>query len=46
VIAHAVLYGALLRITSPYTAMLGVSAVVVLAGQLIGIRLWRRHRAA
>jgi sulfoxide reductase heme-binding subunit YedZ len=46
VIAHAVLYGALLRITSPYTALLGVSAVAVLAGQLIGIRLWRRRRAA
>jgi len=45
VIAHAVLYGALLRITSPYTALLGVSAVAVLAGQLIGIRLWRRRRA-
>jgi sulfoxide reductase heme-binding subunit YedZ len=45
VIAHAVLYGALLRITSPYTALLGVSAVAVLAGQLIGIRLWRQRRS-
>jgi methionine sulfoxide reductase heme-binding subunit len=45
VIVHAVLYGALWRKTSPYTWLLVVSTVMVLAGQAIGVRLWRRRRA-
>lgn len=45
VVAHAVLYGALLRLTSPYTTVLGVSVVAVLVGQAVGIRLWRQRNA-
>jgi sulfoxide reductase heme-binding subunit YedZ len=45
VIAHAVLYGALWRLTSPYTALLGVSLVAVGVAQAIGIRLWRKRQA-
>lgn len=45
VIAHAVLYGALLRVTSPYTAVLGVCLVAVVVGQGVGIRLWRQRAA-
>jgi sulfoxide reductase heme-binding subunit YedZ len=45
VIVHAVLYGALWRRTSPYTLLLVISTVIVLAGQAIGVRLWRRRRA-
>lgn len=44
VVAHSVLYGALLRLTSPYTALLGVSVVAVLVGQAVGIGLWRRGK--
>ena len=45
VIAHAVLYGALLRVTSPYTALLGVCLVAVVVGQGVGMRLWRQRAA-
>jgi sulfoxide reductase heme-binding subunit YedZ len=45
VIAHALLYGALWRLTSPYTALLGASLVAVLVAQIAGIRLWRRRNA-
>lgn len=45
VVVHAVLYGALWRKTSPYTALLGITAIVVLAGQAVGVRLWRRRAA-
>ncbi len=45
VVVHAVLYGALLRLTSPYTALLGVSVVAALVGQVVGIRLWRQRNA-
>ena len=45
VVAHSVLYGALLRLTSPYSALLGVSVVAVLVGQVVGIRLWRQRNA-
>lgn len=45
VITHAVLYGALLRVTSPYTALLGVCLVAVVVGQGVGIRLWRQRAA-
>lgn len=44
VIAHAIFYGALLRITSPSTLLLGLSVIAVLAGQTVGIWLWRGRR--
>jgi sulfoxide reductase heme-binding subunit YedZ len=44
VILHAFFYGALLRVTSPFTLMLGVSVIAVFAAQTAGIWLWRRRR--
>lgn len=45
VLLHAFFYGALLRLTSPFT-LLGVLIVVaVVTGQAIGIWLWRRRSA-
>jgi|GEM_PF-2669157 len=43
---HAVLYGALWRLKSPYTVTLIASVVVVAGGQAVGVRLWRRRQAA
>lgn len=43
VIVHSFFYGALLRMTSPYTILLGLSVIAILAGQVVGIRLWRRR---
>jgi DMSO/TMAO reductase YedYZ heme-binding membrane subunit len=43
VIAHAFFYGALLRETSPYTILLGVSVVAVVVGQAVGVWLFRRR---
>jgi sulfoxide reductase heme-binding subunit YedZ len=43
VIAHAIYYGALLRVTSPSTLLLGLSVVAVFIGQLVGVWLWRRR---
>lgn len=45
VFAHALLYGALWRLTSPYTALLAVSLAVVVVVQVVGIRLWRQRNA-
>jgi DMSO/TMAO reductase YedYZ heme-binding membrane subunit len=42
VVAHAFFYGALLRMTSPFTIMLALAVTAVLVGQLTGIWLWRR----
>jgi sulfoxide reductase heme-binding subunit YedZ len=42
VIVHAFFYGALLRETSPYTILLGLSVIAVVVGQGVGIRLFRR----
>ena len=44
VIAHAFFYGALLRATSPYTILLGLSVLGVVVGQGVGIWLFRRTR--
>ena len=44
VIAHAIFYGALLRVTSPYTLLLGLIVIAVFAGQAMGIWAWRRRR--
>lgn len=43
VIVHAFFYGALLRETSPYTILLGLSALMFLVGQAVGIWLFRRR---
>jgi DMSO/TMAO reductase YedYZ heme-binding membrane subunit len=45
VIAHAFFYGALLRTTSPFTLLLGLSVIAVFVGQGVGIWLWRRRYA-
>ncbi|GAB3433203.1 hypothetical protein [Flindersiella endophytica] len=45
IVLHAFFYGALLRTTSPLTWTLGLSFVTVLAGQAIGIWLYRHKRA-
>ncbi len=42
VILHAFFYGALLRVRSPFTLLLGVSIVAVFVGQAVGVWLWRR----
>jgi hypothetical protein len=42
VILHAFFYGAFLRVTSPYTLLLGLTVVAVLVGQAVGVALWRR----
>jgi DMSO/TMAO reductase YedYZ heme-binding membrane subunit len=43
VIAHAFFYGALLRETSPYTILLGLSVIAVVVGQGVGVWLFRRR---
>jgi len=45
VIAHAFFYGALLRVTSPFTVLLGLSVIAVFVGQAVGVWLWRRRSA-
>ncbi len=40
VVLHAFFYGALLRMTSPFTLLLVFSVVAVFAGQVMGIWLW------
>jgi sulfoxide reductase heme-binding subunit YedZ len=45
VIAHAIYYGALLRLTSPSTLLLGTSVIAVLVAQVAGVWLWRRRYA-
>jgi ABC-type proline/glycine betaine transport system permease subunit len=43
VVAHAIFYGALSRVTSPLTLLLLASVVGVVVGQGIGVWLWRRR---
>jgi sulfoxide reductase heme-binding subunit YedZ len=43
VVVHAFFYGALLRMTSPFTVLLLLSVGAVSAGQVLGIWLWRRR---
>jgi DMSO/TMAO reductase YedYZ heme-binding membrane subunit len=45
VVVHAVFYGALSQMTSPFTLILVVTVIVVLLGQAVGIWLWRRRHA-
>lgn len=42
-VVHSLFYGALGRLSSPFTVLLFTTAVLVLAGQLLGVRLWRRR---
>ena len=44
VIAHAIFYGALRRVTSPSTRVLGLSVIAVLVAQAVGVWRWRRVR--
>ena len=43
VILHAFFYGALVRMTSPFTLLLLLTLIAVVAGQAVGIWLWRRR---
>ena len=43
---HAFFYGALLRMTSPFTLLLILSVMAVFVGQTVGVWLWRRRYAA
>jgi methionine sulfoxide reductase heme-binding subunit len=45
VIAHAIFYGALLRVTSITTILLGMIVSMVFIGQMAGIWLWRRRHS-
>jgi len=45
VIVHAFFYGALLRLESPFTVLLGLSVGAVFTGQAVGVWLWRRRYA-
>lgn len=45
VVVHAFFYGALVRMTSPYTLLLGLSVIAVLVGQVLGVWLWRRRHS-
>jgi len=45
VVLHAVYYGALKRVTSPFTRVLIATVIMVVLGQAIGIWLWRRRNA-
>jgi sulfoxide reductase heme-binding subunit YedZ len=45
VVMHAVFYGALRRMTSPFTALLLFTVIAVVLGQAVGIWLWRRRRS-
>lgn len=40
-ILHALFYGALLRMTSPFTLLLNLSLIAVFIGQGVGVWLWR-----
>lgn len=45
VVLHAFFYGALLRVTSPFTVLLVLSVIAVFVGQAVGFWLWRRRYA-
>lgn len=45
VIVHAFFYGALVRATSPFTILLGLSVIAVFVGQAVGVWLWRQRHA-
>jgi sulfoxide reductase heme-binding subunit YedZ len=43
VVLHSIFYGALSRMTSPFTIILIYTVTAVLVGQAVGIWLWRRR---
>lgn len=43
VVTHAIYYGALLRVTSPSTLLLGLGVALVFVGQTVGFWLWRKR---
>ena len=43
VIAHAIFYGALWRVTSPSILLLGLTVIAVFVGQVVGVWLWRQR---
>jgi len=43
VLAHAIFYGALLRVSSPFTLILTLCVAAVLVAQVVGIGLWRQR---
>jgi len=43
VFLHAFFYGALLRMTSPFTRLLIFTVIAVVVGQAVGVWLWRRR---
>jgi sulfoxide reductase heme-binding subunit YedZ len=45
VVLHTFFYGALLRITSPFTLLLLLSVITVSVGQATGFLIWRRRSA-
>jgi sulfoxide reductase heme-binding subunit YedZ len=45
VIAHAIFYGALMRVTSITTFLLGLILILVFIVQIIGVWLWRQRHA-
>src|SRR6266540_7056102 len=45
VVLHAIYYGALRQMTSPFTRVLIGTVTTVLVGQAVGIWLWRRRNA-
>ncbi|CAM3367857.1 hypothetical protein KIPE111705_05180 [Kibdelosporangium persicum] len=44
VVVHEYFYGALLRMTSPFSLVLILAVIAVLIGQARGIRLWRHKQ--
>lgn len=45
VVLHAAFYGALTRMTSPFTVVLLVTVAAVFIGQATGVWLWRRRHS-
>jgi sulfoxide reductase heme-binding subunit YedZ len=43
VIAHAIFYGALMRVTSITTLLLDLIVILVFIGQIVGVWFWRRR---
>lgn len=44
VLAHAFFYGALVRVASPFTALLLLTTLTVVGAQAVGVALWRRRQ--
>jgi sulfoxide reductase heme-binding subunit YedZ len=44
-VAHGLFYGAVRRMTSPFTLVMFATVIVVVGGQAVGIWLWRRKQS-